>query len=69
MKTLILGSILVIGLTGCSTTNISDMIKAAATDPAAVHFQVTSIYGTVTYERANPGTNAITVGNTGITTK
>ena len=67
VKTLL--AVVALALAGCSSTNISQLVAAAAKDPAAVHFEVTSIYGRVVYERANPGTNSISVGNTGITTK
>lgn len=60
-------SITAISLTGC--VNMAKVVEAAGKDPANVHFQITTIYGTLTYDRANSGTNTISVGPTGITTK
>ena len=54
---------------GCARTNISELVKAAATDPAAVHISVMSPYASIVIDRANPGTNQISVSNNGITTK
>jgi uncharacterized lipoprotein YajG len=55
--------------TGCSSTNITQMVTALSKDPAAVHVSIMTPYGSIVYDRANPGTNAISVSATGITTK
>ena len=44
-------------LAGCSTTNIAELTKALANDPAAVHVRVTSVYGTVDFTRVGGATN------------
>ncbi len=41
-------------LTGCAATNATEMIKAAAQDPATVKMTMTTPWGTVQYERNNP---------------
>jgi len=46
--------LLALPLCGCSTTNISELVKAAAQDPAKVHLEVRSVYGIVTYDRQFP---------------
>ena len=69
MKKTSLIALAAIALCGCSTTNITKLVEAASKDPAAVQIRVTSIYGTVTYQRANPGTNNLTVGDHGISTQ
>lgn len=50
----ILGLILALCLTGCSSTNLAEIVQAAGHDPATVCARVTSVYGTLTYLRANP---------------
>jgi len=40
-------------LSGCSSTNLADVIQAAAKDEATVCARVTSVYGTLTYLRTN----------------
>ncbi len=40
-------------LCGCSSTNITKLVQAAAKDPAKVHIEVRSPWGTVTYDRDN----------------
>jgi uncharacterized lipoprotein len=47
---LLLGIVL---LSGCSTTNITKLVQAAAKDPAKVHIEVRSPWGTITYDRDN----------------
>jgi hypothetical protein len=38
-------------ISGCSTTNISELTKALANDPATVQVNVSSIYGTLRFTR------------------
>ncbi len=45
--------ILLISMCGCSSTNITKLVQAAAKDPAKVHIEVRSPWGTVTYDRDN----------------
>lgn len=55
--------ILLLSLTGCSTTNITKLTQALAKDNAHVHIEIKSIYGTVTFDREMPnpyGTNVVT---------
>ena len=54
---------------GCSTTNLAEVVKCASQDPAAVHIAVFTPYGSIVVDRANPGTNQISVSDKGITTK
>ncbi len=58
MKYLLL---VLIGLSGCSTTNISKLVEAASKDSATVVLKVGSVYGTVSYTRTNPKTNQTAV--------
>ena len=44
-------------LCGCSPTNISNLVKAVAKDPATVIIKVSSVYGTVSYTRVGLLTN------------
>ena len=49
-----------VALCGCSTTNITKLVEAAAKDNAKVRIEVKTIYGTLVYEREMPqptGTN------------
>ncbi len=46
-------------LSGCSTTNITDLAKALANDPAIVSGQVASVYGTVKFSRVGSVTNCL----------
>lgn len=39
---------------GCSTTNISEVIKAFGQDTNSVHVTITTLYGTVDIQRNNP---------------
>ena len=56
MKTIsILAAVTLAALaSGCSTTNISELVKAASADPAKVDFTVTTLYGKVEYHREMP---------------
>jgi len=58
---------LLLCLCGCSTTNITKLVEAAAKDPAHVHIEVRSVYGVITYDRSFPepvGTNVETTVKT-----
>jgi len=46
--------------TGCMSSNMTKAIKALGNDPATVNIRVTTIYGTMTFTRTNPGTNTLT---------
>lgn len=48
----------VLAFCGCSTTNISELIKASATDTNTVSISVRTIYGTIEYQRNAPGRTA-----------
>lgn len=50
-----------LGLSGCSTTNISKLVQAAAKDDATVVVKIGSVYGTVNFVRTNPKTNQTVV--------
>jgi len=57
MKRNVLFVIPVALLCGCSPTNISNLVKAVAKDPATVTIKVSSVYGTVSYTRVGLMTN------------
>jgi hypothetical protein len=44
-------------LSGCST---APLLRALSKDTATVNMRVTTIYGNVSLQRANPGTNSVT---------
>ncbi len=50
---------------GCSTTNFTKILEAAAKDPACVHMKIMTPYGSMEYDRANT-TNKTSVGENGI---
>lgn len=52
---------------GCSSTNIAELAKAVANDPATVRCRVTSIYGTLDFTRVGT-TNGLTVAPDGTIT-
>ena len=54
-----------LALTGCSSTNIANLTKELAKDPAAVHIRVTSIYGTLDFTRVGDLTNQVTMSPDG----
>ena len=56
-----------LAFTGC--TSMSSIVRELAKDPAAVHVAIMTPYGSLVYDRANPGTNEISVGSNGISTK
>jgi hypothetical protein len=49
--------VVVLCLTGCSTTNITKLTQALAADGAVVTVKVSSIYGTLSVTRVGPQTN------------
>ena len=56
-------ALLLCGLCGCSTTNLTKVLEAAGKDHAHWHIEVKSIYGSVTIDREMPqgaGTNVTT---------
>lgn len=59
-------ALLSISLTGC--TNLSKVVRELAKDPAAVEFNITTLYGTVVMKRAVPSTNHMSISRDGITT-
>jgi len=70
-KIITIASVLILAaLTGCSTTNISDLTKALANDPATVQVNVSSVYGTLRFTRVGnqPGTGKTTVAPDGTIT-
>lgn len=66
-KTQLLLSIigLILLTAGCSTTNISELTKALANDPAIVVVKVGSVYGTVNFARVGSVTNGMTISPDG----
>jgi hypothetical protein len=50
---------------GCSTTNIAELTKALANDPAIVVLKVGSVYGTVNFTRVGAVTNGMTISPDG----
>lgn len=48
-------------LTGCSTTNITKLVGALAKDPAIVSVRVSSVYGTVVFNRVGTATNGVSI--------
>ena len=57
MKSKLLLILPLVLLCGCSPTNISNLVKAVAKDPATVTIKVSSVYGTVSYTRVGLMTN------------
>ena len=56
-------------LTGCSSTNLASIVKAASGDPATIMVDVKSIYGSARLIRVG-STNLSTTANTdGVQTK
>jgi hypothetical protein len=64
MKKLILLPVLL--LSGCLSQTA--LVHEIANSNAAGHFEVKTVYGSIVYDRANPGTNNITVTSQGIST-
>ena len=55
MKTIVILAVTVATLAaGCSSTNISELVKAASQDPAKVKLTVTGVWGQVEYTREMP---------------
>jgi hypothetical protein len=44
---------------GCTTAALRGLTRELAKDPATVSLRITTVYGTVTFARANPGTNSL----------
>lgn len=59
--------LLVVPMVGCA--NYAKVVREFAKDPAAARLSIMTPYGSMIYERANPGTNQLAVGPNGITTK
>jgi uncharacterized protein YcfL len=69
MKRLLLLSLAVLPLAGCTSTNITQLVKALGSDPATVSFRVTGPYGSVSFVRTSPLTNqTVTVSQDGAVT-
>ena len=60
-----IASLLLIGLAGCSTTNITKLTEALAKDPAIVVLKVGTVYGTVNFTRVGSLTNGLTISPDG----
>jgi hypothetical protein len=60
MKTLLLLTLL--SLTGCASTNITQLVGALAKDPATVAVSVQSVYGTVYILRTGNTNQQIILG-------
>ena len=50
-----------VALSGCSSTNIAELTKALANDPAIVKVKIGSVYGTVDFTRIGCVTNGVSV--------
>jgi len=48
-------------LSGCSSTNIAELTKALANDPAIVKVKIGSVYGTVDFTRIGCVTNGVSI--------
>jgi uncharacterized protein YcfL len=57
MKRTIIAALASLVLCGCSSTNITKLVAAAAKDPATIIIKVTTIYGNVSYTRIGVMTN------------
>jgi len=69
MKKLILPTLAVLLLAGCSSTNITKLVGALAKDPATSVVKVTTIYGSISYVRIGVTTNqTVSVNSDGSTT-
>ena len=68
MKRLLLFLPLVL-LAGCSTTNLAQVVKAAAGDPATIKVRITTIYGTIDFIRIGATNISTTVNPDGVATK
>ena len=66
---LVLGLSLIPLMPGCSTTNITELVKSLSKDPATVSVSVQSVYGTMKFVRTAPLSNqVVTVGSDGTVT-
>jgi hypothetical protein len=50
---------------GCSSTNITELTKALANDPAVVAVRVNSVYGSINFVRVGDTNRAISVDPSG----
>lgn len=50
---------------GCASTNITELTKALANDPAIVVVKVGTVYGTVNFTRVGATTNGMTISPDG----
>ncbi len=53
----LIAALSLLGLTGCSSTNITKLVNALAKDPATSVVKITTIYGSVSYTRVGLLTN------------
>lgn len=61
-------ALLVVALCGCSSTNVSSLVKALAKDPATVSVRIRSIYGSVDFVRVGGATNSVSISPDGTIT-
>lgn len=61
----LIGAILTALASGCSTTNITELTKALAQDPAVVAVRVNSVYGSINFVRVGDTNRAISVDPSG----
>ncbi len=69
MKGLLIPIMLTVAFAGCSSTNVSDMVKALGQDPASVCVNVTSVYGTLRVARTNLVNGTVVCNGEGLTVK
>lgn len=62
IRKLVLLSLLALCAAGCSTTNITSLVKALAKDPATVAISVQSVYGTVYFMRTGNTNQQVIMG-------
>lgn len=58
-----------LALSACSATNIAELTKALANDPASVCVSVSSVYGVVKVARTNIGAGSVSCTQEGLTVK
>ena len=69
-----LAALSLLALTGCSSTNVSELMKALAADPNANCVMVGTVYGTLTVARGTPqasvnvAAGTCTITGAGVTT-
>lgn len=57
-----LALLLLVVANGCSTTNITELVKALSKDPATVAISVQSVYGTTYFMRTGSTNQQIIMG-------